>query len=112
MPFGSDPVSGFTGFSYELDTMFLAMDADDPLAAASSGRLPGEFIVRFEGELDIQKWGEEWGLDHVRTLSKRAQIHLFDFASSSSPADDWAMTLRKDDRLVAAQFNQCTVDRL
>ena len=56
VPFGSDPVSGFTGFSYELDTMFLAMDADDPLAAASSqGRLPGEFIVRFEGDLDIQK---------------------------------------------------------
>ena len=32
LPFGSDPVSGFTGVSYELDTMFLAMDADDPLA--------------------------------------------------------------------------------
>ena len=108
VPFGSDPVSGFIGFSYELDTMFLAMDADYPLAATSSqGRLPGEFIVRFEGDLDIQKWGEEWGLDHVRTLSKRAQIHLFDLPSSSSPADDWAMlrTLRKDDRLVAAQFN-------
>ena len=76
-------------------------------AASAQGRIPGEFIVRFEGDVDAQKWGEGLGLNHARTLSRRAQIHLFELPSSTSPADDWAMlrALRKDDRLVAAQFN-------
>ena len=75
--------------------------------ASAQGRIPGEFIVRFEGDVDAQKWGEGLGLNHARTLSRRAQIHLFELPSSTSPADDWAMlrALRKDDRLVAAQFN-------
>jgi len=74
---------------------------------SAQGRIPGEFIVRFQGDVDAQKWGEGLGLNHERTLSQRAQIHLFELPSSTSPADDWAMlrALRKDDRLVAAQFN-------
>ena len=75
--------------------------------ASAQGRIPGEFIVRFDGDVDASKWGEAFGLEHARTLSQRAQIHLFELPTSMSPADDWAMlrSLRKDDRLVAAQFN-------
>ena len=75
--------------------------------AVAQGRIPGEFIVRFEGDVDAQKWGEELGLNHSRALSRRAKIHLFELPSSMSPADDWAMlrALRNDDRLVGAQFN-------
>ena len=74
---------------------------------AAQGRLQGEFIVRFEEGVNAQKWGQELGLAHMRVLSRRAHIHLFDLPSSTSAADDWAMlrALRKDDRLVAAQFN-------
>ena len=75
--------------------------------ASAQGRIPGEFIVRFEEGVNAQKWGQELGLAHMRVLSRRAHIHLFDLPSSTSAADDWAMlrALRKDDRLVAAQFN-------
>ena len=75
--------------------------------ASAQGRISGEFIVRFEGDVDAQKWGEGLGLNHARILSRRAQIHLFELPSSTSPADDWAMlrALRKDGHLVAAQFN-------
>ena len=75
--------------------------------AASQSRLPGEFIVRFEEDIEVGKWGQEVGLNHVRVLSRRARIHLYEMLDDGTPADDWSMlrTIRKDERLVAAQFN-------
>ena len=76
-------------------------------SASAQSRLQGEFIVRFEDGVEAPKWGQEWGLDHVRSLSRSEPIHLFSLSSSTSAADDWAMlrALRKDSRLAAVQFN-------
>lgn len=93
-------------FPTKLAVLFLATFCCT-ISVSAQGRIPGEFIVRFEGEDVAPKWGEEFGLNHVRTLSRRAQIHLFELTSSTSAADDWAMlrTLRRDQRLRAVQFN-------
>ena len=76
-------------------------------SVAAQGRLQGDFIVRFEDGVNAQKWGQEVGLNHVRVLSRRARIHLYEMLDDGTPADDWSMlrTIRKDERLVAAQFN-------
>ena len=78
-----------------------------PLSSSAQGHLAGEFIVMFHQQQDPSKVASSHGLEWVKALSPRANIHLMELPNPGTPAQDWAVlrALQDDRRLKAAQFN-------
>ena len=78
-----------------------------PLSSSAQGHLAGEFIVMFHQQQDASKVASSHGLEWVKALSPRANIHLMELPNPGTPAQDWAVlrALQDDRRLKAAQFN-------
>ena len=78
-----------------------------PLSSSAQGHLAGEFIVMFHQQQDASKVASSHGLEWVKALSPRANIHLMQLPNPGTPAQDWAVlrALQDDRRLKAAQFN-------
>ena len=84
-----------------LQTLLAVTSLTVSATAVAQSHLPGEFIVMFHNDQDVD------------ALSPRAHIHLFRVQSETTSAQDWAVlrSLRDDDRVEAAQFNHTVQNR-